>query len=309
MRQNTTIANPDAASLDSRRLSGWLRVLPWVILLCLVALTLALRGDDRIASTLGIVQGLGEFLPISSSAHLIIVPWFFGWDDPSSFLNSQTYDVALHMGTLLALLGFFWRDWLRLLRHAPRPRTEQGRLFWLLVVASLPGAAIGFVLERIAADYFRDKHLIIACALAVMGIILYYVDRKARQDEGLGQITWGTALGIGFAQCLAFIPGVSRSGSTMTMGRALGLRREASARFSFLMAMPITAGAGLLKLRDLDTSALSSTPFWLGIAVSFVVGMLAIGFLLSYLKRNSFLPFVVYRIVFAVVIVAVYLMR
>ncbi len=307
--RQTTVGDPEVQPASPRRWPVWLRLLPWLALLGLVAFTLLLTGDERIASTLGIVQGLGEFLPISSSAHLIIVPWLFGWDDSNSFLNSQTYDVALHMGTLLALLGFFWRDWLGLLRHAIRPHTEQGRLFWLIVVASLPGAAIGFVLDRVAADYFRDKYLLIASTLAIMGVILYVVDRSVRREDTLGQIGWGKALLIGFAQTLAFVPGVSRSGSTMTMGRALGLGRDTAARFSFLMAMPITAGAGLLKLGDLDTAALRSTPFWLGIGVSFVVGVLAIGFLLSYLKRNSFAPFVAYRIGLAALIVAVYLLR
>jgi undecaprenyl-diphosphatase len=304
-----TVGDPDSQPASPRRLPGWLHVLPWLLLLGVAGFALLLRGDERIAAVLGIVQGLGEFLPISSSAHLIIVPWLFGWTDPNSFLNSQTYDVALHMGTLLALLGFFWRDWLGLMGHAARPRTEQGRLFWLLVVASLPGAAIGFVLDQVASDYFREKYLVIAAALAIMGVVLYVVDRGARREDGLGQIGWVKALLIGFAQTLAFVPGVSRSGSTMTMGRALGLSRETAARFAFLMATPITAGAGLLKLRDLDPAALGYASFWLGVGLSFVVGVLAIGFLLSYLKRNSFLPFVVYRLALAALIVAVYLAR
>lgn len=302
----SAIGDPEARPASPRRLPRAVRLLPWAILLAIVLLAVLLTGEYRVASVLGVVQGLGEFLPISSSAHLIVVPWLFGWDDPDSFLSSQTYDVALHMGTLLALLGFFWRDWLGLLAHAHRPRTEQGRLFWLLAVASLPGAAIGFALDQLAEDYFRDKYLVIAATLAVMGVVLYLVDRRAGREDGLERVTWGTALLIGFAQTLAFIPGVSRSGSTMTMGRALGLGREAAARFAFLMSMPITAGAGLLKLGDLDADALGLPSFWLGIGVSFVVGVLAIGFLLSYLKRNSFLPFVVYRLVLACVIVAAY---
>ena len=308
-RDRTAIGDPEAQPASPRRFPAVLRLLPWAVLLGLIVLAQFLTGDNRRSAVLGIVQGLGEFLPISSSAHLIVVPWLFGWVTPGSFLNSQTYDVALHMGTLLALLGFFWRDWANLLLNAHRPRTEQGRLLWLLVVASVPGAAIGFVLDRVAEDYFRDKYLVIAAALVVMGVVLYLVDRRSQSDDDIGQISWGKALLIGFAQCLAFVPGVSRSGSTMTMGRALGLSRETAARFAFLMATPITAGAGLLKLGDLDTAALGYASFWIGIGISFVVGVLAIGFLLSYLKRNSFLPFVLYRIALAVVIVTVYAAR
>lgn len=309
MNRPTTVNEADAAVAHPPRVSPWFSTLPLVILLALIVLALLLRGDYQIATTLGIVQGLGEFLPISSSAHLIITPWLFGWNDPNSFFNSQSYDVALHVGTLLALVGFFGRDWIRLALHATRPETPDGRLFWLLVVASVPGAAIGFVLDRYAADFFRDKELIIAAALAIMGVILYYVDRTAPQRDDLEHITWRKALQIGLAQALAFIPGVSRSGSTMTMSRALGLQRETAARFSFLMSMPITFGAALVKLGDIETSALRIPAFWLGIGVSLVVGVLTIGFLLRYLRRNSFLPFAIYRIGLAAVIVVVYFLR
>jgi undecaprenyl-diphosphatase len=309
MNRPTTINDADAAAAKPPGVSRWFSTIPVAILLVLIALALLLRGDYRIATTLGIVQGLGEFLPISSSAHLIITPWLFGWNDPNSFFNSQAYDVALHVGTLLALVGFFGRDWMRLLLNAARPQTLDGRLFWLLVVASLPGAAIGYVLDKFAADFFRDKELIIAAALGIMGVILYYVDRSAPQRDDLARINWFKALLIGLAQSLAFVPGVSRSGSTMTMGRALGLQRETAARFSFLMAMPITFGAALLKVKDIDGPALQSPAFWLGIGVSFFVGVLTIGFLLRYLRSNSFLPFVIYRLGLAALIVAVYFLR
>jgi undecaprenyl-diphosphatase len=291
------------------RVSRIFLLIPPAILVALIVLALLLRGDYRIATTLGLVQGLGEFLPISSSAHLIITPWLFGWTDPNAFYNTQWYDVALHIGTLLALVGFFWRDWLSLIRHAPQPQSEDGRLFWMIVVASLPGAVIGFALDRFAADFFRDKYLIIAGALGVMGVALYLGDKLLPQRDDLRHINWFKAFLIGLAQSLAFIPGVSRSGSTMTMGRALGLKRETAARFSFLMAMPITFGAALLKLKDIEAAALRTAPFWLGIGVSFLVGVLAIGFLLRYLKTNSFLPFVIYRLGLAALIVVVYLQR
>lgn len=291
-----------------RHLNGRL-LWPLLVLLGLLLITTFLSRDYKIATTLGIVQGLGEFLPISSSAHLIVVPWFFGWNSRGAFYNSQSYDVALHVGTLMALLVFFWKDWVDLLSNAHRPQTTNGRMFWLLVLATVPGAVIGFALDHYAQGLFRERYLVIAAALAVMGVILYLVDTKVRQTDTLRSIMWNKALVIGFAQALAFIPGVSRSGATMTMGRALGLDRETAARFSFLMAVPVTAGAALLKMSELDSSVFSYIPFWLGIAASFVVGMLSIGFLLRYLRANTFLPFVVYRIALALLIVVVYLTR
>ncbi|WP_026370546.1 undecaprenyl-diphosphate phosphatase [Kallotenue papyrolyticum] len=305
-----TTASPDRQATHPRRVPRWLLVAPPLALLGLIGVTALLPGDYRIASTLGIVQGLGEFLPISSSAHLILTPWLFGWNQrPAAFFNTLTYDVALHLGTLLALLGFFWRDWISLLRAAPRPRTPDGRLFWLIALASLPGAAIGFVLDSVAEDYFRDQYLVIAAALAVMGVILYLADRLGARRVELEGIGWGRALLIGLAQSLAFVPGVSRSGSTMTMGRALGLTRETAARFSFLMSAPITAGALLWKLKDVEPAVMTAVPFWLGIGMSFAVGVLAIGFLLRYLRSNSFLPFVIYRLALAALVVIVYIAR
>ena len=290
------------------------RAASWILPLAAgaaVAAVVLLRGNYRVATTLGIVQGLGEFLPISSSAHLIIVPWLAGWSGSAyEFFNSQTFDVALHMGTLLALVVVFWNDWLTLILHATRPQTPEGKLFWLLVLASVPGAAFGFALDTYAADYFSDKYLIIAVTLAIMGVLLYVADAFAPQRDDLHHISWRGSFLIGISQALALVPGVSRSGATMTMGRALGLKRETAARFSFLMATPITVGAGLLKLRKLAPGQMTM-PFWLGILAAFVVGMLAIKFLLRFLqyRGNSFLPFAVYRVGLAILIVAVYFLR
>lgn len=297
------------AAMRPRRIARRFLTLPPIMLLALIALAFVLRGDYRIATTLGIVQGLGEFLPVSSSAHLILTPWLFRWTDSSAFYNTQSYDVALHVGTLLALVSFFRQDWLRLVLAAPRPHTEDGRMFWLLVVASAPGAAIGFLLDHVAEDFFRDKHVVIAAALAIMGLALYVADRIGAQHDELSDVTLRKALAIGVAQSLAFIPGVSRSGATMTVGRALGLQRETAARFSFLMATPITFGAMLLKLKNIEASALGSAPFWLGIGVSFAVGVPAIGFLLRYLKTNSYLPFVLYRVGLAALVISMHVAR
>ncbi len=304
MRTSTNMASRNGTA----RAVSWL--VPITAGVAVVAVAL-LRGNYRVATTLGIVQGLGEFLPISSSAHLIVVPWLLGWTGSAyEFFNSQTFDVALHMGTLLALVVVFWRDWIDLILHAARPQTAQGKLFWLLVLASVPGAVFGFALDKYAADYFSDKYLVIAVTLAIMGELLYVADFNAPERDDLHHISWTAALVIGISQAIALIPGVSRSGSTMTMGRALGLKRATAARFSFLMATPITFGAGLLKLRKL-TPAQMTTPFWLGILASFLVGMVAITFLLRFLQRrgNSFLPFAVYRVALAALIVAVYFLR
>lgn len=304
-----TIDEPDTHTAGSQRGLSAPIALPPTIVAGLTGLTLILRGDDRIASTLGIVQGLGEFLPISSSAHLILIPWLFGWNNPGAFYNTQWYAVTLHLGTLLALTGVFWRDWITLIRHAPQPNSVDGRLFWLIALTSVPGAAIGFVLDRFAAEYFRDKYAIIAGALAVMGVLLHWADQAVPPRRGLHEIDWLRALLIGLAQSLAFVPGVSRSGSTTAMGRALGLKRETAMRFSFLMAMPITFGATLLKLKDIEAAALRLPAFWLGIGMSFTVGTLAINFLLRYLRTNSFLPFVIYRLGLSALVVAVYVAR
>ncbi len=304
---STPSANVARLQSPSWRESPWLLYIPLLILALLVGLTaFVLRGQFQIAAAKGIVQGIGEPLPISSSAHLIVTPWLFNWSDP--FFDSQTFDVALHMGTLVALLGFFWRDWLTLVLHAHQPRSEHGGRFWLLVLASVPGAVIGFLLDTYAEELFQRQYLIIAVALAVMGVVLYIADRFAPHEREISDIGWRVALLIGLSQSLALIPGVSRSGSTMTMGRVLKLKREAAARFSFLMAVPITAGAGVFKLRHLDLAQMTA-PFWLGIALSTLVGALAIGFLLRYVRTRSFLPFVIYRLVFAAIIVATYSAR
>lgn len=305
MSASPSLGRADAPPSRQRQIvTLWL---PLAIVIGLALITaLVLRGPAQIAVGKGIVQGLGEPLPISSSAHLIVTPWFFNWNDP--FFQSQTFDLALHMGTLIALLGFFWRDLLGLLRYAHRPSSPQGRMFWLIGIGSLPGALAGLLLDKYAENFFQERYLVIALALAVMGVILYLVDRIVPPQLEVEQITWRIALLIGISQAAALVPGVSRSGATMTMGRAMRLTRESAARFSFLMAVPITAGAGLYKLRHLDVSQLTA-PFWLGIGVSTLVGALAIGFLLQYVRTKSFLPFVIYRIVLAALIVAVYFAR
>ncbi|HVP39776.1 MAG TPA: undecaprenyl-diphosphate phosphatase [Candidatus Saccharimonadales bacterium] len=254
------------------------------------------------AAVLGAVQGLGEFLPISSSAHLVLTPWFFGWKDPG-----LTFDVALHAGTLLAVLAVFGREWLRLLAAAARPAADpkRARQFWHLLAATVPGAAIGLALEKKAEHAFRHP-LLLAGTLAGMGVVLLVADRAGRKTRQMGSLSTLEALLIGLAQGLAVIPGVSRAGITMSTALVLGLRREDSARFSFLLSTPIIAGAAALKMRHMLHQA-PQPDLVVGTLVAAAVGLASIQFLLGYLKRSSFVPFVVYRWALAAAVVAWFL--
>jgi len=249
------------------------------------------------ALVMGIVQGLGEFLPISSSAHLVLVPWVFKWQDPG-----LAFDVALHLGTLVAVVAFFWKDWVVLITDGLMRRpTREGSLFWYLVVATIPGALSGFLFETQAETIFRNPFLI-GVMLIVMGLILYWVDQKAARRKQLNGVTLTDSLFIGFLQALSIIPGVSRSGITMTAGRFRGLTRETAARFSFLLSTPIILGAGVAKINELSASDLNAA-FITGIVSSAVVGFISIGFLLRYLTERSFVIFVWYRFIIGLAVI------
>lgn len=255
------------------------------------------------ASVLGLIQGLTEFLPVSSSAHLTLAPWLFNWSDPG-----LTFDVALHAGTLVAVLAYFWRDWLEILGGAAiRPRGPQGRLFAMLVVATLPAVVVGLLFEKKAEEALRSP-LLIAGLLAFFGLLMDAADRLGRGARSLLDLSWPGAIFIGCAQALALAPGVSRSGVTMTAALALGLAREDAARFSFLLATPVIAGAAVLKLRHL-TAADVTGPFLVGVGLSAVSGLLAVGFLLSRIRRHGVRPYAIYRLAAAAAIVAVYAAR
>ncbi|MDD5073257.1 MAG: undecaprenyl-diphosphate phosphatase [Candidatus Omnitrophica bacterium] len=238
---------------------------------------------------LGIVQGVGEFLPVSSSAHLIVVPWLFGWQE-----HSLAFDVALHAGTLVAVLAYFWRDWFGIIR---------GRFLWYIAVASVPGAVIGKLLEEKAETVFRSPALI-ACAMGIFAVIFYFIDRYSRKTRTLKSLNFLDSLLIGISQALAIVPGVSRSGVTMATGIGLKFDREAAARFSFLLSAPIILGATVLKLKDIGAlaSGENGLSLFAGFIVSAATGFLSIRFLLNYLKRHSFTAFVIYRLVFSLVI-------
>lgn len=253
------------------------------------------------ALVLGIIQGLGEFLPISSSAHLVLVPWALGWN-----YAGLTFDVALHIGTLISVVAFFWKDWYKLIISALNRRgNKEAALFWYLVLGTIPGGAIGYLFEKQAETVLRTP-LLIGIMLIIMGIILYLVDRRAKSIKRIESISLLDSLLIGLSQALAIIPGVSRSGITMTTGRALGLTRESAARFSFLLSTPIIVGAGLFKIKDLAPGDLNAA-FLTGVVSSAVVGFIAIGFLLRYLSERSFAVFAWYRFVvgFGVIVLAI----
>ena len=251
------------------------------------------------AIVLGIVQGLAEFLPVSSSAHLALVPWLLHWDDPG-----LAFDVALHVGTLIAVLWYFRAQWIALLKSALGKGTaDERRRVGFLVLATIPGAIAGLALEKYADTAFRDPRLI-AVVLMVMGVALWWADKAVRADRALPSMEWRDALWIGLAQMFAIIPGVSRSGSTITAGRALRFTREDAAVFSFLMSMPIIAAAALLKLPHVLRAEGVSAPLVAGVLASAVSGWLAISVLLRFVVRRSYGVFAVYRIVVGAIVLA-----
>ena len=263
------------------------------------------------AIILGIVQGLTEFLPISSSGHLILVPWLFNWHfllaNPG--LN-KTFDVALHLGTFVAVLIYFWREVGRLLSawvHSMTRRSlaePEARLAWLLVVSTIPAAVVGVALESFIENQL-GKPWIIAVAMIVFAGVMYLIDHIARLDRDLETLTWLDAVLIGAAQALALCPGVSRSGITMMTGLLLRLDRESAARYSFLLSIPVIGGAAAYKALEIAKDGLpagTATPFLVGMASAAISGFVAIWFVLAYLKRHNFNIFVLYRIVVGVAV-------
>jgi len=250
------------------------------------------------ALILGIVQGLTELLPISSSAHLFLIPWFMNWNNiPESF------DVALHFGTLLAIGLFFFKDWLLLLKGGfeytvKKKKTKEGKMLLYLIIATIPGGAIGFVLDKYAEEILT-KPLIIGIALIIMGILLYVVDNVCKKEIDYEKLSFKQTFLIGLSQSLAFIPGVSRSGVTMTTGRLLGVKREAVAKYSFMLSAPIVLAATIYKIREFTFSI----PFLIGVFTSFLISVVVIKFLLEYLKKGSFKAFAYYRVVLGIIVI------
>jgi undecaprenyl-diphosphatase len=266
------------------------------------------------ALVLGIVQGATELLPISSSGHLILVPWAFGWHylEQNPEFN-KTFDVALHLGTLVAVVVYFWRDLVRLVRAwfrsvaARRISTGEERIAWYIVVATIPAAIAGAAGESFIQDHLGDPWQI-AILLALFGVILWLADRVP-PGRAMDAIGWKGAVGVGLAQCLALMPGVSRSGVTITAARLLRLDRDEAARLSFLLLVPIVFGAAVLKgVKDVVLEGLppgSAGPFVVGMLAAAVVGLVAIWGLLGYVRRHTYGVFVVYRLAVAATILLV----
>ena len=262
------------------------------------------------ALILGIVQGITELLPISSSAHLNIIPWMLGWINQPGFTEAfNGFDVALHFGTLLAIVIVFFKDWIELIKGGfkyavKKEKTVQGRMFWYIVLATIPGGLVGFLLDHFLGDAL-NRPIIIAIALIVMGIILYIVDKKSPSKVKYEEMTLKQTFLIGLSQALAFIPGVSRSGVTMTAGRIMGVDRESTAKYSFMLSAPIVLGATLYKFKDF----VFNIPFVVGVLASFLVGIAVIKFLLQYLKKGSFKVFAIYRVVVGLAIIGLFIAR
>ncbi|MCO7239423.1 MULTISPECIES: undecaprenyl-diphosphate phosphatase [unclassified Aeromicrobium] len=256
---------------------------------------------------LGLVQGLTEFLPISSSAHLAIVPRFLGWDDPGA-----AYTAVVQIGTELAVVLYFWKDiwrigtgWLRGLVSSDARALPEWRMGWFVIVGSMPIVLLGLALESLIDRQFRNLW-VIATMLIVLGVVLGVAERVGRRTRPIEQLTWTHAVALGLAQAAAVVPGVSRSGATISMGLLLGYERAAATRFAFLLAIPAVVGAGLYKLKDVPggENAYGWGPTLIGTVVSFVVGLAVIHWLLQYVSKHSYAPFVVYRIALGTLVLA-----
>ncbi|MGI9073621.1 MAG: undecaprenyl-diphosphatase UppP [Bryobacteraceae bacterium] len=261
------------------------------------------------AIILAIVQGLTEFLPVSSSAHLIVIPEFLHWKD-----GGLVFDVALHVGTLAAIIIYFFKDWIQVIANGlgfsyagSRPDENSRSLLWYLVIGTIPGAIAGWKLDHYAESAWRSP-FIIGVAAILVAIYMAVADRASGEKKGLDQMTWPGAIAVGIAQAFAIIPGVSRSGSTIATARLFHLDREAAARFSFLLSAPIIAGAAVKKFADIHKEGgvppEMRLPYLVGILVSGVVGIAVIAFFLKYLRRNNLSVFVWYRVIFGIIVIA-----
>ena len=278
---------------------------------------------------LAIVQGLAEFIPVSSSAHLIIVRRLLGWNELSP-AHELTFDVALHFGTLLSVLFYFRRTWFQIIRAAlggkvvrfseanssdtnltADEQREERMLLWFLAIATIPGAIAGKLLEHSAEDYFREHIYLIAGALIVVALFMWWADVVGKRTKPLTRISLLDSISVGCAQAFALIPGVSRSGSTITAGLFRNMTREAAVRFSFLLSTPLIAGAALLKAHEVRKEGIPAgmhEPFLVGVLISAVVGYAAISWLVRYLQTHSLKVFAVYRIVVGIVVIGLALM-
>ena len=266
------------------------------------------------AIILGIIQGLTEFLPVSSSAHLALIPWLLGWND-----QGLSFDIALHVGTVLAVIVYFFRDWVQILAEGfgmnfgsdPAIRRNP-KLLWLLVLGSVPAGIAGLLVKDLAENVWRNNQYLIGSMLILVGLFMWWADRQGSRLKDLGNVSPTDSLTIGAAQALALVPGVSRSGITICAGLLRNLDRATAARFSFLLATPAIAGAAAKDAWDLmrhggGVAAIPSdmrTAMLVGVIVSAIVGALTIQFFLNFLRRRSLSFFVWYRVIFGIIVIA-----
>ncbi len=255
---------------------------------------------------LGAVQGITEFLPVSSSGHLVAIPYIFNWN-----YNGLTFDVALHLGTLIALIVFFWRDWVIILKNAFTPKEAAVKyprnFLWQILVATIPAAIIGVAIDKYVEHYFHQP-LLLALNFVVFGLLLWIVDARAKQSLKVDKLGYKNSFMVGLAQSVALIPGISRSGITIIAGRSIGLNREDAARFSFLLAFPATLGAFALKAKDMAAHDINFA-FIAGVITAAIFGVLAIKFMFNFLKKSDYSIFAYYRFVFAIILASVYFLR
>lgn len=260
------------------------------------------------ATILGIVQGITELLPISSSGHLNLIPLIFGWTMPESF------DVALHLGTLLAITIFFFKDWINLIKGGfnqlfKKQKSNDGKIFWYIVAVTIPTGIVSLLLDKFSeflCEKFGIELPLIAIMLIVLGIILYIVDKKSKAEVNLENMTFKQSFLIGISQAIAAaFPGTSRSGITMTIARALKMDRESAAKYSFLLSTPIVLAAVIFSITDFEFTL----AFFAGVLSSFIVGFIVIKFLLNYLKKGSFKVFAIYRVILGLIVIAMCLFR
>ena len=256
------------------------------------------------AIILGIVQGITEMLPVSSSGHLYLLShFFFDWN------ISESFDIALHFGTLIAICIYFFKDWINLFKGGfklafKHEDTQDGKLFWYLVIATIPVGILGLFFEDFL-DAKLTHPLVIGGAFIIMGMLLYYIDKISKSEINLEKLNFGRAFAIGISQILAFVPGVSRSGVTITTGRLLKVDRESAAKYSFLLSTPVVFAATILKLKEFEFSI----AFFAGVITSFIVGLLVIKALMNYLKKGSFKGFAIYRVALGLIVYETFFIR